>query len=444
MKKKTISGFSKLSKRGKLKWIAENFFKDPEAVKNELVSFWHKDESQQKILDGFSENTLSNYPMPYGAAPNYLVNDKVYCIPMVTEESSVVAAASYAGKFWLNRGGFKATVINTRKIGQLYFKSNIGFNSLIELKDDIESALRDESLEYCKNMVERGGGILDMEFIDMNSHIDNTYQLRVYFDTRDSMGANFINTIMEIYGENLPYILNKLSGETVNTDILMAILSNYTPECTVKAEVSCPIADLDCASEEMEKEEFAQRFYDAVKLAKVDPYRATTHNKGIFNGIDAVILATGNDFRAIEAGGHAYAARNGTYASLSDCTIDDGIFRFWLEIPLALGTVGGLTALHPMAKRSLELLGSPTAEELMMIVASVGLGQNFAAIKSLVTTGIQHGHMKMHLHNILHHLKANDAELEKAEEYFKDKVVSFHSVREFLSNERGTTISKNI
>lgn len=442
MKKKTITGFSKLSKIGKLRWIAENFFKNPELVKDELIGFWHKDEEQQKILDGFSENTLSNYPMPYGVAPNFLINDKIYCVPMVTEESSVVAAAASAAKFWLDKGGFKATVQNMQKIGQLYFKSNIDFNAIQAHKKEIQINLLDKSQAFTLNMEERGGGVLSMEFIDMRNEIDNMYQLRVHFDTRDSMGANFINTIMEIYGEFLPSILQEIGDRSIETDILMAILSNYTPECTVHVELSCRIEDLACDTDEMSREEFAQRFYNAVKLAKIDPYRATTHNKGIFNGIDAVILATGNDFRAIEAAGHAYAARNGGYASLSDCTIDDGIFKFWLEIPLALGTVGGLTALHPIARRSLELLDTPDAEELMKIVASVGLGQNFAAIKSLVTTGIQYGHMKMHLQNILNHLKASDDETNKAEKYFEERVVSFHSVRQFLEMERNITATK--
>jgi len=171
-------------------------------------------------------------------------------------------------------------------------------------------------------------------------------------------------------------------------------------------------------------------------LAHLDEYRAATHNKGIFNGVDAVVLATGNDFRAIEACGHTYAARNGTYRSLSYCSIEDGIFKFWLDLPLAVGTVGGLTSLHPMAKRSLELLGNPNSQELMEIIAATGLAQNFAALRSLVTTGIQKGHMKMHLQNILVSMNANEKEIHNAVEYFKEKVVSFSAVREFLEKLR--------
>ena len=181
-------------------------------------------------------------------------------------------------------------------------------------------------------------------------------------------------------------------------------------------------------------EVFAEKFAKAIRIAHIDPYRATTHNKGIFNGIDAVVIATANDFRAIEAAGHTYASLSGSYTSLSHCTIENGIFKFWLVLPLAVGTVGGLTALHPIAKFSLELLGYPSAKELMSIISSAGLAQNFAAIKSLVTTGIQKGHMKMHLQNMLTQLKATDEQVLAATEYFKDKVVSFASLREFLQS----------
>ena len=214
--------------------------------------------------------------------------------------------------------------------------------------------------------------------------------------------------------------------------VIMCILSNFTPDCLVRAEVSCPISELGTMGFDLDAEALAYKFWTAIRIAEIDPYRATTHNKGIFNGIDAVVLATGNDFRAIEACGHAYAAKDGQYKSLSHCSIEDDVFRFWIDMPLAVGTVGGLTNLHPIAKKSLELLGNPTAEELMKVIAVTGLAQNFAAIRSLITTGIQSGHMKMHLVNILHQLKARDNEIENAVEHFSDKVVSFSAVRDFL------------
>ena len=183
-----------------------------------------------------------------------------------------------------------------------------------------------------------------------------------------------------------------------------------------------------------------KKFALAVRIARLDPFRATTHNKGIFNGIDAVVLATANDFRAIEAGGHTFASRDGQYRSLSQCEVKNGIFHFWLDVPLAVGTVGGLTSLHPMARRSLELLGNPSAPDLMKIIATVGLAQNFAAVRSLITTGIQKGHMKMHLTNMLAHFGATEVEMHDAALFFEEKTVSFSAVRHFLEEKRGVVV----
>ncbi|MEJ6693738.1 MAG: hydroxymethylglutaryl-CoA reductase, degradative [Saprospiraceae bacterium] len=432
---KIISGFSKLSKVGKLKWLAENFFKDPQSTIEELRSYWHSDDDQQKILDGFSENTISNFPMPFGVAPNFLIDGKPYAVPMVIEESSVVAAASMAAKYWMSRGGFKTTILGTIKIGQVHFKWFGGKELLIKIFPQIKADLIQEAKSITSNMDKRGGGILDIELLDFTEKEDGLYQLRCSFETCDSMGANFINSVLEQFGKSLQtFIFNhpSTSGQSNQLMVIMCILSNFTPDCLVRAEVSCPISELGTMGFDLDAEALAYKFWTAIRIAEIDPYRATTHNKGIFNGIDAVVLATGNDFRAIEACGHAYAAKDGQYKSLSHCSIEDDVFRFWIDMPLAVGTVGGLTNLHPIAKKSLELLGNPTAEELMKVIAVTGLAQNFAAIRSLITTGIQSGHMKMHLVNILHQLKARDNEIENAVEHFSDKVVSFSAVRDFL------------
>ena len=199
---------------------------------------------------------------------------------------------------------------------------------------------------------------------------------------------------------------------------------------------------MECKVEELgsfgdiSAEEFAEKVRIAVKIAEVDPHRATTHNKGIYNGVDAMIIATGNDFRAVEACGHTYAARNGRYGSLTHCTVENGIFKFWIDLPLAVGTVGGLTQLHPMVKRSLQILGDPNAEQLMMFCAVAGLAQNFAALKAMTTVGIQQGHMKMHLLNILNYYNANEEEKDYALVYFKDKIVSFTTTRVMLEQFR--------
>ncbi|MBR9920087.1 MAG: hydroxymethylglutaryl-CoA reductase, degradative [Bacteroidetes bacterium] len=441
-KQKIVSGFSKLSKREKLEWVAKHFFKDPEGVMRELMSFWHRDDDQQRIFDGFSENTLSNYYLPFGVAPNFRINDTVYSIPMVIEESSVVAAASSAAKYWLNRGGFKAEVIKTTKIGQVHFSWAGDTENLRDAFPALKQKLQQDAADITANMEKRGGGVLDIQLLDMTHLEENYYQLKVSFETCDSMGANFINSVLESYGDSLRAFVSQyaaFSDEERDLEVIMAILSNYTPECLVRAWVECPVEEMAPCGDDLTAREFAEKFNKAVRIARIDPYRATTHNKGIFNGIDAVVLATANDFRAVEACGHTYAARDGQYRSLSQCEIKEGVFRFWLDLPIALGTVGGLTRLHPIARRSLEMLGEPSAHELMQIIASVGLAQNFAAVRSLVTTGIQKGHMKMHLHNILTHFEATENEMLEAFNYFKDKVVSFSAVREFLEIFRSKT-----
>lgn len=443
MQDKTISGFSRLSKEEKLNWIAEQFFEKPQETIKELKSFWHTDAEQQRVFDGFSENTVSNHFLPFGIAPNFVINGDVYAVPMAIEESSVVAAASSAAKFWSKRGGFHAKVLSTRKVGQVHFSWTGNSAALKAAMPDIEQQLREDTRHITTNMEKRGGGIQDIELVDLTAEEPGYYQLRVTFETCDSMGANFINSVLEEFGVSLQQMAathDLLRREEASLDIIMAILSNYTPECVVRTWVECPVEALDAAGQNMDAATFAEKFAKAIRIAQIDPYRATTHNKGIFNGIDAVVLATANDFRAIEACGHAYAARDGRYRSLSSCTVKDGVFKFWMDLPLAVGTVGGLTRLHPIARLSLEMLGHPNAETLMMIIATTGLAQNFAAVRSLVTTGIQKGHMKMHLLNILNHLKATPAEQEQAAAFFADKVVSFTAVRDYIKQSRNNRL----
>lgn len=435
---KIIKGFSKLLKEDKLKLVAE-YFENPGEVIELLKSFWHVDEDQQKLFDEFSENTISNFYIPYGISPNVIINGRNYLVPMVIEESSVVAAASAAAKFWSERGGFKSTILSTKKVGQVHFNWTGHSADLYQLMPDIKRRLLLESKALTANMEKRGGGILDIELVDMTDQIEHYYQLMVRFETVDSMGANFINSVLEEFGQSLKVFFAEqvqLKDEHRQVEVIMAILSNYTPECVVRSWVECDFSDLDNVDDQLSGEEFARKFEKAVKIAQTDPFRATTHNKGIYNGIDAVAIATGNDFRAIEAAGHAYAARNGKYSSLSWVEIEGHTFRFMLEVPLALGTVGGLTSLHPLAKQSLEMLGSPTAKELMMITSVMGLANNFSAVKSLTTKGIQAGHMKMHLFNILNHFKANEQEKDAAVEFFKDQKVSFASVGQYIASLR--------
>ena len=416
----SVSGFSKFTKVEKIDWLISNHFQDNPSAKANLERYWNSDTALQKLHDEFTENTISNFYLPFGIAPNFLINNKIKVIPMTIEESSVVAAASNAAKFWMQRGGFKAKVISTTKVGQVHFMFHGEFSEIESLFETIRPQLFEHTKSITKNMEARGGGILDIKLISKTAQLKGYYQLHVTFETMDAMGANFINSCLE-------QIASTFKTCSKEIHVVMSILSNYVPDCLVRAEVSCNVEDL-VTDESYSGREFADTFIQAVQIAEVEPFRAVTHNKGIMNGVDSVVLATGNDFRAVEAGVHAYAARSGSYSSLTHASIEEGIFRFWIEIPLALGTVGGLTGLHPLVKTALELLGNPSAKELMEIVAVAGLAQNFAALKSLTTTGIQQGHMKMHLLNILNQFEATDKEKLQLVEHFKKNTVTHSAV----------------
>jgi hydroxymethylglutaryl-CoA reductase len=433
-----IAGFSKLSKEDKINWIATSYFSDASEAISIIKKYWNTDSKIQQLHDEFIENTISNFYLPLGVAPNFLINGVFKTIPMVIEESSVVAAAAKSAKYWSTRGGFKATVLNTEKIGQVHFVYKGDVAKLERFFKEIKNKFFVATESITKNMQKRGGGILDIELRNKINMIENYFQLHVTFETKDSMGANFINSCLEqiaktLKGEALQFY--EFSEAEKDIQVVMSILSNYVPNCVVRAEVTCKVDEL--VEKHIENpREFAEKFVQAVQIAEVEPYRAVTHNKGIMNGIDAVVLATGNDFRAVEAGIHAYASRNGQYSSLSHAKIEDDIFSFWLEIPLALGTVGGLTSLHPLVKLSLEMLEKPSAKELMEIVSVAGLAQNFAALRSLTTTGIQEGHMKMHLNNIINQFQATLEERDLIKKHFKENTVSHAAAVEFIEKLR--------
>jgi len=441
MEQQPIQGFSKLSKEKKIDWLVQTYLNGNQEYTEILKQYWNDNANLQKLHEEFAENTISNYYMPYGIAPNFLIDGKLLAIPMAVEESSVVAAAAKAAKFWLNKGGFKTTVINEKKLGHTHF---IFKGENVKLKSFFNHHLKEKLLEdtqaITKNMRARGGGILNIQLVDKTDLMEDYYQLKASFNTKDSMGANFINSCLEQFGKTLTRELNESENftqeEKSSLQIVMNILSNYTPDCIVRAEVSCPVEEL-LDDSGMPPEEFARKFKQAIKIAEVEPYRATTHNKGIMNGVDAVVIATGNDFRATEACAHTYASREGRYSSLTHCTIDKGVFKFWIDLPISVGVVGGLTNLHPLVKFSLALLGKPSASELMSIIAVAGLAQNFGAVRSLVTTGIQKGHMKMHLFNILNQMNATEEEKQYFVEYFKTKTVSHHEVINELNKLRG-------
>lgn len=433
-----VNGFSKLSKEEKIDWLISNYFDNNSQVKQQIIKYWNDDKMLQKLHDDFIENTISNYYLPFGVAPNFIINGKTYVLPMVIEESSVVAAAANSAKYWSVRGGFHAEVLATEKVGQVHFQFTGNFEDLKQFVSGLQNDFISATAEISKNMQKRGGGILNIELKDKTKELENYYQLHCTFDTKDSMGANFINSCLEALAEVLreKSATYKIFTEKNNQlNVVMSILSNYVPNCVVRAWVSCSVNDLK--SKEIENpQEFVQNFIQAVKIAAVEPFRAVTHNKGVMNGVDALVLATGNDFRAIEAGVHAYASKSGRYSSLSHAEITNGVFKFWIDLPLALGTVGGLTNLHPMVKVALQMLGNPSANELMQIIAVAGLAQNFAAVKSLTTTGIQQGHMKMHLMNILNQLQATGQEIEQVKAHFKGKTLTHNQVVAFVENLR--------
>lgn len=355
---------------------------------------------------------------------------------MVTEESSVVAAAAFAAKFWSGKGGFKTKVIGTKKIGQIYFNWNGDIKKLQIsfplLKDKLIASVR----HLMVKMEKRGGGISDITLRTVDNDKTDYYVINVDFETVDSMGANFINSCLETMGTELIFFIKENYTEFTQVEIIMAILSNYTPDCLVECKVECDIDQLSQVSGNLTPEQFAKKFEKAVLIAHENISRAVTHNKGIFNGIDAVLLATGNDFRAVEACGHAYASKDGSYRSLTDIEVSEKRFRYSLRMPISLGTVGGSTTVHPLNKLILQIMQNPSAKELMQIVVAVGFACNFAAIRSLITEGIQRGHMKLHLSNILNHLNATDIEKARVEEYFKNKQISFRLVFDYLDRIR--------
>ena len=421
-----IIGFSKLSRDKKISWVSKNFLDNSIEFESILNKYLNDDKNLQSIQNSLSENVISNFHLPYSVSPNFLINNKNYCIPLVTEESSVVAALSNSSKFWYDKGGFKSKVLSKIKTGQVHFKYDGNAESLEKFIIENEHRLIESTDIITKKMRERGGGISNIKLVNKSKELKSYYQLHLEFNTIDSMGANFINSCLEIISKNFKELLNdssKFKESEKRIEIIMSILSNYTPECIVESSVECKIEDLSDI-DGITAKEFALKFKNAFDIANIDISRAVTHNKGIMNGIDAVLISTGNDFRAVEAGIHAFASSKGKYKSLSECTIIDNIFKIKLKIPLSIGTIGGITDIHPMVKLSLKLLENPTSDKLMNIICSVGLAQNFAAVKSLVTSGIQKGHMKMHLINLLIKQNATKDQINKSEAYFKDRDIN--------------------
>ncbi|MBC6977991.1 hydroxymethylglutaryl-CoA reductase, degradative [Streptococcus cristatus] len=375
-----------------------------------------------------SENVLSILALPYSIAPDFLIDEQVYQVPFATEEPSVVAAASFAAKIIQRNGGFKTKIHNRQMVGQVALYDVPDVAKALEQIQNEKSALLELANQAHPSIVKRGGGARDLRTDFLEGETDF---LVVYLvvDTQEAMGANILNTMLEALKERLE--------ELTGGQSLMAILSNYATEALVTA--SCEIDFHSLSRDKAEAERTAQRIALASQFAKQDPYRASTHNKGIFNGIDAVLLATGNDWRAIEAGAHAYAARDGRYQGLSnwEANLEERKLYGQLTLPMPVAAKGGSIGLNPMVVASFDLLEQPTAKELASIIASVGLAQNFAALRALVTTGIQAGHMKLQAKSLALLAGAQEGEIAAVvAELLKEKQFNQAKAKEILTKMR--------
>lgn len=428
-----ITGFSKLNRHQRIELL--HGLVEQGDLKGWLDAWLHPDAEQQANFERFIENFITTFHIPMGVVPNMLINGKYYLVPMVIEESSVVAAASKAAKFWSAHGGFKTEILGTERKGQIHFIWSGTHDYLKKRFPDIRDKMLLATRAHTVNMIRRGGGITKVKLVKKTREIPGYYQVDVSFETANAMGANFINSCLEDMAMVLKQELSN-AEDPGTAEIIMSILSNYTPGSLVQCSVECDIQDLEKVSGSMSPYIFAKKFELANRIAIADVSRAVTHNKGIYNGVDSVVLATGNDWRAVEACGHAYTASTGHYRALTDVEINQGRFRYTLTLPLAIGTVGGLTRTHPLAKFAMEVLGNPDASGLMKIAAAAGLANNFSAVTALITSGIQQGHMKMHLPNILKQLNATDQEEQAVRDHFTGQPVSFAAVDYYINQLR--------
>ncbi len=415
------TGFSKKTPAQRLQML-----KEKELLQDE---HWQLLDSQQTLpletANQMSENVLATLALPYSLVPDFLVDGKSYQVPFVTEEPSVVAAASFAAKIIKRSGGFETEVHKRQMIGQivLYQVEKVGQAIKDVLKKKKE--LLEQANQAYPSIVARGGGARDLWLEPKEDFL--IFYLSV--DTQEAMGANMLNTMLEAL--TLP--LEELtSGRS-----LMAILSNYATDSLVTAR--CVIDYRFLSRDKAEAELLADKMQLASKLAQVDPYRAATHNKGIFNGIDALVLATGNDWRAVEAGAHAYASREGSYRGLSTWTADPVTrqLRGQMTLPMPIATKGGSIGLNPTVAASFDLLGQPQAKDLASLIVSVGLAQNFAALKALVSTGIQAGHMKLQAKSLALQAGAQDEEIAAvASRLTAKKIFNLAAAQEILADLR--------
>lgn len=417
MKKSNYSGFYKLSVEERL----DEVVKFANLDKDDIENIKNTDTLDISKADNMVENVIGRFTLPMGVALNFKINDKDYIIPMVSEEASVIAAASNAAKLARSSGGFYTSNTGSIMIAQIQIVGvkDVNYTRMVIYEN------KEKILKICNDidpvLVKFGGGALDIDVRVIETNFENMVILHLKVNTLDAMGANAVNTMAEAVA---PFI-ETITGGTV----YLRILSNLAIERLVRARTKIK-------KEELGGEEVVDKIILAYTFAEADPFRATTHNKGIMNGISAVVLATGNDTRAIEAGAHAYASITGSYKPLTKWEKDNnGDLVGTIELPLALGLVGGATKIHPTAKTVVKILGVKSATELGEIVASVGLAQNLAAIKALATEGIQRGHMSLHAKNIASVAGAKGEELDRiVKKMIEDKNINLEYAKSLLKN----------
>ncbi|KGJ26269.1 hydroxymethylglutaryl-CoA reductase, degradative [Staphylococcus haemolyticus] len=398
--------FRHLSREDKLKQLVDyGWLTDANydvLLKNPLIN--------EEVANSLIENVIGQGTLPVGLLPKIIVDDKEYVVPMMVEEPSVVAAASYGAKLVNNTGGFKTVKSERLMIGQIVFDEVSDTDALAQAIYDLEPQIEQIAAEAYPSIIERGGGY---RRIEIDTFPENQLlSLKVFVDTKDAMGANMLNTILEA-------ITAHMKNEFPDRDVLMSILSNHATASVVRVQGEIDIKDLNKGNHS--GEEVAQRMERASVLAQVDIHRAATHNKGVMNGIHAVVLATGNDTRGAEASAHAYASRDGQYRGIATWKFDKERGRLvgTIEVPMTLAIVGGGTKVLPIAKASLELLNVQSAQELGQVVAAVGLAQNFSACRALVSEGIQKGHMSLQYKSLAIVVGAQGDEIARVAEALK-------------------------
>ncbi|HEL1618454.1 TPA: hydroxymethylglutaryl-CoA reductase, degradative [Streptococcus suis] len=414
-----FSGFYKKSRQERIDILHQH----NQLSEKSLNVLQHDTNLSEAIAGKMAENHLGTFALPFSVLPELLVDDQVFSVPMVTEEPSVVAAASFGAKIIARSGGFTTTIHNRIMIGQVALFDVPDHSRASQAILDQKTTILEVANQAHPSIVKRGGGARDLTVESKDEFLIVYLQV----DVQEAMGANILNNMLEAIKDDLE--------ELSQGQALVGILSNYATESLVTAQ--CRLAISSLATSSAIAQETAQKIALASKLAQVDPYRAATHNKGIFNGIDAVVIATGNDWRAVEAGAHVYASRDGQYKGLSTWSIDGNHLIGSITLPLPIASVGGSIGLNPKVAVAFDLLNQPKARQLASIIASVGLCQNFAALRALVTSGIQAGHMKLHAKSLALLAGAEEQEVDQLAQLLrKEKHSNLETAQRLLATLR--------